>query len=44
MDGVEKRDYTTKIGVSHVVPTLKLMASKGDPTGLEYKVNHEIGQ
>lgn len=43
VDGVGKQDHVTKIRISHVVATLKLMASKGDPTGLGYKVNHKIG-
>ena len=42
--GVGKQDHITKIRFSHVVPSLKLVASKGDPMGLGYKVNHQIGQ
>ncbi len=30
----EKQDYPTNIGISHVVSTLKLVASKGGPTRL----------
>lgn len=36
------QEHTTKIEMSHVVPTLKPMANKGDPTGLGYKGNHGI--
>ena len=32
--GVGKQDHTTKIRISLVVPTLKLMASKREPMGL----------
>jgi len=41
--GVGKQDHTTKIGVSHVVPLLKLVANKGDPMRLGYNTNHQVG-
>ena len=40
---VGKQDHATKIEISHVVPSLKLMVNKGDPSELGYKGNHEIG-
>ena len=36
-----KRDHTTKIGVTHVVPLYNPMVSKGDPTGLRSNGNIE---
>jgi len=41
---IGRQDHTTKIGISHVVSALKLMASKVDPIGLGCKGNHKIGQ
>ena len=41
--GVRKQDHVTKIMVSHVVPLLMPVANKGDPTGLGYKINHQVG-
>ena len=35
--GIGKRDHATKIEISQVAPSLKLIPSKGDPTGLGYK-------
>lgn len=40
--GVGKWDHTTKIKISHAVPTLKLVPSKGDHTGLGYKAKYQI--
>lgn len=42
--GLRKWDNETKIGISHVVSTLKLTTSNGDPMGLGYRGNHEIGK
>jgi len=41
--GVGKRDHATKTRVSHVVPLPKLVANRGDPMGLGYKINHQVG-
>lgn len=37
-----KQDHTTNIRISHVVLTLKLLASKGYPMRLEYMANYWI--
>lgn len=41
--GIKKQDRATKIKVSHVVPLLKLIANRGNPTGLGYKINYQVG-
>lgn len=37
-----KQDHATKTGFSHVVSILKLVANRGDPTRLTYKINHQV--
>ena len=34
-----KKDCTNKTNIFHVVPFLNLVAIKGDPIGLGYKIN-----